>query len=61
LGPTPAFFLDQNQCGWQPSHANFKYLLPRQSSQSLPDLRKARLVLLFYTRQQTHLDLYARQ
>src|SRR5262245_13111047 len=40
--------LIEKQCGWQRRHADidFKRLWPRQPAQALPDLRKARLVLL---------------
>jgi hypothetical protein len=51
----------EKPCGWQLRHADigFKSLLPRQPAQALPDLRKARLALL-YAQRRAYLDLYAR-
>jgi hypothetical protein len=52
----------EKQCGWQRGYAviNFKHLLPCQPAQALPNLWKARLVLIRAQRG-THLDLYARE
>jgi hypothetical protein len=52
----------ERQCGRQRCYAviNFKRLLPCQPAQALPNLWKARLVLIRAQRG-THLDLYARK